>query len=169
MKLIRRELLPYCRDPITLLALGFGTGVMKSAPGTFGTVAGLPFLWALVVLTPLQSALVISLAAIAGIWICGHASKKLQLDDPGCVVWDEMVGLWITLWALPLTGVSLLLGFLLFRAFDIVKPWPISWFDRNVKGGLGIMVDDLIAGLFAAFVLRLLLVWMGEIPTWLTI
>ena len=166
MKLIRPELLAQCRDPVVLLALGFGSGVMKRAPGTFGTLAGLPFLWLLSALSPLQAALVILATAVVGVWICGHASRILQLDDPGCVVWDEMVGLWITLWALPLTGTSLVAGFLLFRLFDIAKPWPISWFDRNLKGGLGIMVDDLVAGLFAALLLRLLLVWLGEIPEW---
>lgn len=163
-KLIRAELIPFCRDPVNFLALGFGTGLSRRAPGTVGTMAGLPFLPLFGLMAPLWAALIVLIAALLGVLICGHASQSMGLEDPGCVVWDEMVGLWLTLYALPLTATSIIAGFLLFRLFDIAKPWPISWCDRNVKGGLGIMVDDLLAGALAALTLRILLWLGGQIP-----
>lgn len=162
--LIRRELLGYCRDPVNWLALGFGSGLARRAPGTFGTLAALPLLPLFSWMVLSWSGLVLLATALAGIFICGHAARSMKLDDPGCVVWDEMVGLWLTLFALPLDPVSIVGGFLLFRLFDIVKPWPISWCDRNIKGGAGIMVDDLVAGLLAALVLRAILWLNGSIP-----
>lgn len=162
--LIRRELLGYCRDPVNWLALGFGSGLARRAPGTFGTLAALPLLPLFSWMVLPWSGLVLVATALAGIFICGHAARSMKLDDPGCVVWDEMVGLWLTLFALPLDPVSIVGGFLLFRLFDIVKPWPISWCDRNIKGGAGIMVDDLVAGLLAALVLRVILWLNGSIP-----
>ncbi|MEL0084043.1 MAG: phosphatidylglycerophosphatase A [Gammaproteobacteria bacterium] len=165
MQLIRRDLLAHCRDPVVLLALGFGSGLARRAPGTFGTLAGLPFLPLFALMGIAGDALVLVIAALAGIYICGHASRAIGVEDPGCVVWDEMVGLWVTLFALPLSVTTVVGGFLLFRLFDIFKPWPVSWCDRNLKGGLGIMVDDLLAGVMAALVLRLLLWLGGLIPT----
>ena len=162
--LIRRELLGYCRDPVNLLALGFGSGLARRAPGTFGTLAALPFLPLFSWIALPWSGLVLLALALIGIGVCGHAARSMKLDDPGCVVWDEMVGLWLTLFALPLNLVSIVGGFLLFRLFDIAKPWPISWCDRNIKGGTGIMVDDLVAGLLAALLLRVILWVSGLIP-----
>lgn len=163
-ELIRRDLLPFCRDPINLLALGFGSGLARRAPGTFGTLAAVPFLLLFVYSGLPLAALLLLVAAVAGVFICGHASRSMGLDDPGCIVWDEMVGLWLTLYAMPLTLTSVVGGFALFRLFDIAKPWPINWCDRNVKGGLGIMVDDLLAGIIAALSLRLVLWLSGQIP-----
>ena len=162
--LIRRELLGYCRDPVNWLALGFGSGLARRAPGTFGTLAALPLLPLFSWMALPWSGLVLLATALVGIFICGHAARSMKLDDPGCVVWDEMVGLWLTLFALPLDPVSIVGGFLLFRLFDIVKPWPISWCDRNIKEGAGIMVDDLVAGVLAALVLRVILWLNGSIP-----
>jgi phosphatidylglycerophosphatase A len=93
--------------------------------------------------------LVVVLAAIIGISICGVAAERLGVHDHGGIVWDEFVGLWIAMAFLPPTYVSLALGFVLFRLFDIIKPWPISWLDKHVGGGLGIMIDDVVAGLAA--------------------
>ena len=98
------------------------------------------------------------LAFVAGIWICERSSGRLGVHDHGGIVWDEFVGLWLALFALPPEIYWPLLGFALFRLFDIWKPFPIGWFDRQLKGGLGIMVDDIIAGSFAFLVLQLLLV-----------
>jgi len=141
------------RSPTLLLAFGFGSGLSPKAPGTVGTVAAIPLWWLLAQL-PLQSyLLIVALAAIVGIVICGRAAEKLGVHDHGSIVWDEFVGFWIAMAALPVTWNSLLFGFVLFRLFDIFKPWPISWLDKKVSGGFGIMIDDVIAGLAAAAVI----------------
>ena len=141
------------RSPTLLLAFGFGSGLSPKAPGTVGTVAAIPLWWLLAQL-PLQSyLLIVALAAIVGIVICGRAAEKLGVHDHGRIVWDEFVGFWIAMAALPVTWNSLLFGFVLFRLFDIFKPWPISWLDKKVSGGFGIMIDDVIAGLAAAAVI----------------
>ena len=137
------------RSPVLLLAFGFGSGLSPKAPGTVGTIAAIP-LWLLLVQLPQATyILVVVLAAIIGISICGVAADRLGVHDHGGIVWDEFVGLWIAMAFLPPTYVSLALGFVLFRLFDIIKPWPISWLDKHVGGGLGIMIDDVVAGLAA--------------------
>ncbi|WP_317930353.1 phosphatidylglycerophosphatase A [Halioxenophilus sp. WMMB6] len=144
------------RSPVLLLAFGFGSGCARKAPGTFGTLAALPLTY-LLLLLPLPGYLaVVLLAGVLGIWICHAASRKLEVHDHPGIVWDEFVGLWVTCIALPAGWWWPLLGFGLFRLFDIAKPWPISWLDRHVHGGLGIMIDDILAGLFAAVVIQLL-------------
>ena len=148
-----RELL---KRPVCFLGLGFGSGLAPKAPGTFGTVAALPIYW-LIKDLPIAIYLVITLLAfIAGIWICQQSADWLGKDDPSAVVWDEIVGYLITMIAAPSGWQWIVLGFVLFRLFDIVKPWPISWADKSLHGGLGIMVDDVIAGLFAGIILQLL-------------
>lgn len=137
------------RDPWVFVATGFGAGLIRPAPGTWGTVAGLPFVWGLALLPlPVSVALVV-LAAVVGVPICGRAGERLGMKDHGGIVWDEMVGIWLTLVLLPFDWVTVLVGFAAFRAFDILKPWPVSWADREVDGGLGVMLDDLIAGVLA--------------------
>lgn len=139
-----------------MLAFGFGSGLSPKAPGTMGTLAAIPLWWLLAQL-PLSTYLVVVLiAAVAGIVICGRAADRLGVHDHGGIVWDEFVGFWIAMAALPVTWQSLILGFVLFRLFDILKPWPISWLDRRVSGGFGIMIDDVIAGLAAAGVITFL-------------
>ena len=139
-----------------MLAFGFGSGLSQKAPGTMGTLAAIPLWWLLAQL-PLSTYLVVVLvAAVAGILICGRAADRLGVHDHGGIVWDEFVGFWIAMAALPVTWQSLILGFVLFRLFDILKPWPISWLDRRVSGGFGIMIDDVIAGLAAAGVITFL-------------
>jgi phosphatidylglycerophosphatase A len=143
------------RSPTLLLAFGFGSGLSPKAPGTVGTLAAIPLWWLLAQL-PLSSYLILVLfSAVVGIYICGFAAKKLGVHDHGGIVWDEFVGFWIAMAALPPTWTSLLLGFVLFRLFDILKPWPISWLDKKVSGGFGIMIDDVIAGLAAAALIAL--------------
>jgi phosphatidylglycerophosphatase A len=144
------------RSPTLLLAFGFGSGLSSKAPGTMGTLAAIPLWWLLAQL-PLASYLIIVLvSAIIGIYICGAAAKTLGVHDHGGIVWDEFVGFWIAMAALPVTWTSLILGFALFRFFDIVKPWPISWLDKKVSGGFGIMIDDIAAGIASALVLILI-------------
>jgi len=146
-------------NPINFLAFGFGLGYAKKAPGTFGTLAGIPF-----ILLFQQTSLEIYLAAtvvmaLFGIWLCGACSKQLGVHDHPGIVWDEIVGYMITMVAVPAGWQWLLLGFVLFRIFDIWKPWPIGLLDKHVHGGLGIMIDDVLAGLFALGVLQLI-VWI---------
>ena len=136
-------------DPVHFLAFGFGSGLSPKAPGTMGTLAAIPLYLLMSQLSlPTYTALVI-IACIAGIWICGRASEQLKVHDHGGIVWDEFVGFWITMWALPTTWLTVLLGFVVFRFFDVLKPWPIKLLDKNVSGGFGIMVDDVLAGIFS--------------------
>ncbi len=144
------------------LAFGFGTGLAKKAPGTWGTLAGLALMPLLYMLPLLLAVLFIGLASVFGFWLCGRVADDLGVHDHGGIVWDEMVGIWITLILLPNTWVWWVLGFVLFRALDILKPWPISVLDRHVGGGLGIMVDDMLAGLIAAALLYAL--WWADLP-----
>ncbi len=144
------------------LAFGFGTGLAKKAPGTWGTLAGLAVM-PLLYLLPLSLALVlIAVASVFGFWLCGRVADDLGVHDHGGIVWDEMVGIWMTLIFLPNTWQWWVLGFVLFRILDILKPWPISVLDRNVAGGLGIMIDDMLAGLIAGAVLYAL--WLADLP-----
>jgi phosphatidylglycerophosphatase A len=107
--------------------------------------------------------LLVAVAVAAGIFLCGRASRELGVHDHPGIVWDEFAGLWICLWAVPPGLFSVALGFLIFRVLDIAKPWPISWCDRRVGGGLGIMLDDVLAGLLGCGLLHLLLAWFPAI------
>jgi phosphatidylglycerophosphatase A len=142
------------RNPIHFLAFGLGSGAAPKAPGTFGTLAAIP-LWLLFADLPILSYIaLIVVTSLVGIWLCGQTSKDLGVHDHGGIVWDEFVGLWITYIALPEGWLWVLFGFLLFRLFDIWKPWPIGWADSKVSGGLGIMLDDILAGFMALGVLQ---------------
>ena len=146
---------PDWRNPIHLLAFGFGSGAAPKAPGTFGTLAALIPYYFLQELSLLPYLAVILVSFIAGIYICGKCSEDLGVHDHGGIVWDEFVGLWITLIAVPTGWQWVLLGFILFRIFDIAKPWPIHWADKQVSGGFGIMLDDVLAGLYSLALLQL--------------
>lgn len=141
--------------PVHFLAFGFGSGLLRPAPGTWGTLMGVPFYLLLAQLPSLAYLGVVLLAFVAGVWLCDRSAHALGVHDHPGIVWDEFVGLWITLFAAPSGWAWLLLGFLLFRLFDAAKPWPIRWFDRRVPGGFGIMLDDVLAGLFALGALQL--------------
>jgi len=146
---------PDWRNPIHLAAFGFGSGAPRRAPGTWGTLAALVPYFALREL-PLSAYLaVIVVAFLVGIYLCHKTSHDLGVHDHGGIVWDEFVGLWITLILLPPGWAWLLAGFVLFRFFDILKPWPIRWADKRVSGGFGIMLDDVLAGLYALALLQL--------------
>ena len=144
------------------LAFGFGTGLAKKAPGTWGTLAGLVVMPLLYMLPLIWALVFIVLAGVFGVWLCGRVADDLGVHDHGGIVWDEMVGIWMTLILLPNTWQWWLLGFVLFRVLDILKPWPISVLDRKVAGGLGIMVDDMLAGVIAAALLYAL--WWVDLP-----
>jgi phosphatidylglycerophosphatase A len=157
-KLTSREILS---DPVLFLAFGFGSGLAKKAPGTLGTLAAIPVYWlfmqaGVVVYSALTLAVI-----IAGVWICDQAAKKLGEHDFGGIVWDEIAGYLITMALVPMSWQTMLAGFVLFRWLDIVKPWPIKWADRRVQGGLGIMLDDVLAGVIAGLLLLLSIQWAG--------
>ena len=145
------------RNPVHFLSLGFGSGLAPVAPGTFGTVAALPLYWLLSSLPLFGYLLVTLLAFIVGVYLCGYTSRALGVHDHSGIVWDEIVGYLITMIAVPVDLLWMGLGFLLFRFFDIVKPWPIRWADSKLSGGFGIMLDDVLAGIFALLGLHLLL------------
>ncbi|EXJ10369.1 MULTISPECIES: phosphatidylglycerophosphatase A family protein [Nitrincola] len=145
-------------NPVHFLAFGFGSGAAPVAPGTFGTLAAVPLWWGLSHLSTDAYLLVLFVAFIVGVWLCHVTSDDIGVHDHGGIVWDEFVGLWIALFAVPAEWIWVLIGFLLFRLFDIWKPWPIAWVDKRVAGGMGIMLDDVIAGVYALIVIQLLLV-----------
>jgi phosphatidylglycerophosphatase A len=136
-------------DPIQFLALGFGSGLAPKAPGTFGTLAAIPLVLLCSVLAPLHYVIIVFLMSVIGIYLCGYTAKAAGVHDHPAIVWDEFVGLFITMFMIPITWQTVLVGFILFRLFDIFKPWPISWLDKHCHGGFGIMIDDVVAG-FAA-------------------
>lgn len=149
------------------IACGFGSGLAPKAQGTFGSLAAL-LPWLLLRALPLPLyALVIVLSFALGVWACNVAGRALGVDDHRSLVWDEFVGQWIALVpALLAPWWAVLAGFVLFRLFDVAKPWPISWLDRHLKGGLGVMVDDVLAGMFAAIVLGVGLAWVPGLSAW---
>lgn len=147
------------RHPVQFLAFGFGSGLAPKAPGTAGTVVAIPLYLLFAQWSLLHYTVLVVLAALVGVWICGAASRQLQVHDHPGIVWDEFVGFWITMWAVPADWTWILAGFVMFRVFDIVKPWPISVLDRKVGGGFGIMVDDLLAGVMACLTLHIAL-WL---------
>jgi phosphatidylglycerophosphatase A len=144
------------RNPVHFLAFGLGSGCAPKAPGTFGTLAAVPIYLLLVQLPVLFYIPVVLLAFVVGIWICGKTSRDIGIHDPGGIVWDEFVGFWLTMIMAPPGWEWILAGFILFRIFDILKPFPIGLLDKRVKGGLGIMLDDLVAGIFALACMQLL-------------
>jgi len=138
------------KDPVLLLAFGLGSGLAPKAPGTAGTLAAIPLYIVLSQFSPAVYLAALTIIILTGIGICGRASTKLGVHDHPGIVWDEFAGYLLTM--LPASGgwVSILVGFALFRLFDIWKPWPIRLADRTVGGGLGIMLDDLLAAVPAA-------------------
>ncbi|TMM44915.1 phosphatidylglycerophosphatase A family protein [Colwellia ponticola] len=143
-------------NPIQFLALGFGSGLAPKAPGTFGTLAAVPLFLLMSGLTPLIYALVVIVVCVAGVYICGKAASDVGVHDHGAIVWDEFAGFFITMFMVPVSWQSVLVGFILFRVFDIAKPWPISIADKKLTGGFGIMFDDVLAGLFALIIMHLI-------------
>lgn len=144
---IRRIRASELKDPIVLLALGFGSGLAPKAPGTAGTLVAIPLYLALQHVSLLMYASISLALFIAGIWICSYSANKLGVHDHPAIVIDEIAGFLVTMFAVPAGWMWLLTGFILFRLFDALKPWPISWLDKHLKGGVGIMLDDIAAGL----------------------
>ncbi|MCG9659499.1 phosphatidylglycerophosphatase A [Vibrio mediterranei] len=156
------------KNPWHLLATGFGSGLSPVVPGTMGTLAAIP-LYLLLAQLPLSMYLTaVLLSCIIGIKICQVTSDDMGVHDHGSIVWDEFAGFWITMAIVPALKLPiddwkwLLTGFVLFRFFDMVKPWPIGWLDKRVHGGLGIMIDDIVAGVMAGISLYL----VGRLAGW---
>ena len=136
-----------------VLATWFGAGLLPKAPGTWGSLAALPCGLALTWLGgPWLLLAGAAVVFLAGIWAGGRYAEERGLEDPGAVVIDEVAGQWIALLPALLDPWLVLLAFIAFRIFDIVKPWPVGWLDRELEGGLGIMADDVLAGVYGALV-----------------
>jgi phosphatidylglycerophosphatase A len=148
-------------DPAWLLATWFGAGRLPGAPGSWGSLAALPFAGALAWLGgPWLVFLAAMLLLGPGLWASARYMAACGRHDPGAVVIDEVVGQWLTLALLPLTPISYLAGFILFRIMDVAKPWPAGWIDRKVAGPWGVMLDDVVAGIYAALAALLVLSWL---------
>ena len=153
-------------DPVHFFAFGFGAGLLRPGPGTFGTLVGIPFFGLLYGQTMAVYLGAVTVMFCLGIFLCGESARRLGVHDHGGIVWDEIVGLQVTLLplqagipahpAMPVWG-WIVVGFVLFRIFDISKPPPVRWADSNIHGGFGIMFDDLIAALYAALAMAAVL------------
>jgi len=134
------------------LAFGFGSGLLTGAPGTMGTLAAVPIavLLAAFGISPFWF---IALTFLLGIWVCGRVSRRLGVKDYRGIVWDEMVGYWLAVAFVPFQWGWFLAAFILFRGFDILKPWPISLVEKSFEGGLGIMLDDVLAAVYTVLIL----------------
>lgn len=137
------------KDPVVFLALGLGSGLAPIAPGTAGTMLAVPLYFFMQTMSMDLYLLTTLAITLSGIWICSYSARKLGVHDHPSIVIDEIAGFLITMVAVPSGWIWVLTGFILFRLFDVLKPWPISWLDKNLKGGTGIMLDDVVAGLLS--------------------
>lgn len=142
------------KNPVHFLAFGFGSGVLPRAPGTWGTLAAVPIYIAIQDWRWSYYAVLVIIMAVVGISICGKTAKDLNVHDHPGIVWDEIVGYLITMFMAPHGWLWVGLGFIWFRIFDVLKPWPIGKIDKKMKGGLGIMADDWLAGIYALIALQ---------------
>jgi phosphatidylglycerophosphatase A len=142
--------------PAHFIALGFGAGLVRFAPGTFGTLAAWPVGWALAGANAALMLGIVAAAFVLGVWACGLTGSHLGIDDHSSMVWDEFVAFLLVLAIVPRELGWQLGAFLAFRFFDIVKPPPIRWLERRCKGGFGVMIDDILAAAYALLVLALL-------------
>lgn len=150
------------RDPATLIATWFGAGLLRGAPGTWGSLAALPFAWIIQALAgPMGLALAVVVVFLAGLWATDRMIGGSAGNDPGHVVVDEVAGQWLVLVFVPLDPILYAAGFMLFRLADILKPWPVSWADRAIKGAFGVMFDDILAAVYAGAVLAGIAWWFG--------
>lgn len=137
------------RDPVHFFALGFGAGLSPRAPGTIGTLVAAPMIMFIGSFGWVALAVATVVMTVSGVYLCGKSATKLGVHDHPGIVWDEFTGYAITMLFVPMSWKWLIAGFVLFRFFDIAKPWPIREADHSLRGGLGIMLDDMIAGAFA--------------------
>lgn len=141
-------------NPLYFMAFGFGSGLLAIAPGTWGTVVAIPIYLLISHFSVLNYFVLLVITFVVGIWVCDKVSKELGVHDYSGIVWDEIFGYLFTMFMAPKSFFWVFVGFIVFRIFDIWKPQPIKYIDKTVKGGLGIMLDDLIAAIFAWMVLQ---------------
>ena len=146
-------------EAVVFLATGFYIGNIPFAPGTFGSILGLALCFVLAGLKLPLAIIFTVLFIIVAVWIANGAEKVLKKNDPGCIVIDEIAGMAVTLVGLPFNLTTALIGFMIFRILDILKPFPIRSLDKRVSGGVGIVLDDVVAGIFANLLLRILVYW----------
>lgn len=150
------------RDPVHFLAFGFGAGLSPVAPGTAGTLAAVP-LYLLLTILPFSGYLaVLCVALVFGVWVCGASAQKIGVHDHSGIVWDEIAGFLLVMAPFAPSVAAVVIGFIAFRLFDILKPWPIRWLDKHVEGGFGIMLDDVVAALLAALMMTGVLILFPE-------
>ncbi len=142
--------------PLYFVAFAFGAGLSPVAPGTCGTLVAVPLYYLIRSLSVANYSVVLFLSIVVGIWICDVIERDIGIRDYSGIVWDEVCGFGLTMWAAPCGWLWIVLGFFLFRLFDILKPWPIAYIDRKLPGGFGIMIDDLMAAIYAWFTLHLI-------------
>jgi len=148
--------------PARILATWFGSGLIPKAPGTWGTAAAVPFAFVITTLFgPFALLIASALAFVIGVWAAGAYAKDIGKADPSEVVIDEVAAIWLVLTFVPVSFVGWLIAFVVFRFFDVVKPWPVSLADAKLKGGFGIMADDIIAALYTLLVLWLMQFYLG--------
>lgn len=146
-----------------IISSWFGSGLAPILPGTIGSLAGLPFVIVLSSLGAVYTGIFILIIIPLAIWASAVSQRLLSRNDPPEVVIDEVAGIFLSLFLLPPSWLNIILGFFLFRIFDILKPFPIGFIDRNMKGGLGIVLDDILAGIYANICLRGLMLLMGHL------
>ena len=146
---------PRLADPVQFTAFGFGSGCAPFAPGTAGTLVAALLYLPLSLLPVYQYVALLVIGTAFGVWLCDKAEASLKVHDHPGIVWDEFVGFWVAMIAAPAGWEWIAAGFVLFRLFDIWKPWPIGWLDKRVAGGLGIMLDDILAGFYAFIILQI--------------
>ncbi len=144
-------------NPVHLMSFGFGSGLSPFASGTFGTLAAIPFYYYMQSLSIAYYLMMVALTFALGVYICDVTSKALGVHDHGAIVWDEFVGYFITMIAVPSGWAYIVVGFFMFRVFDVFKPWPIHILDEKVSGGFGIMIDDVLAGVYALVCIHILI------------
>lgn len=141
-------------EPRYCLAFGLGSGLVPYAPGTAGTLVGLVLFWLISGLDPMIYASFLLLVLLAGVFVCDAVAADLGQKDPGGIVLDEIAGIGVALFMIPAGWYWLIAAFLVFRMFDILKPWPVGWLDRHLNGGWGIMLDDVAAGLYTLAIVQ---------------
>lgn len=147
-------------NPVLWLAEGLGLGRIPFAPGTFGTLLGLPLYYALAAFLPWPAYLAVIVATLPlSAWVCGVGATARGEHDPSSVVWDEVVGMLVALTAAPAGWAPVAVAFIAFRGFDILKPFPVGWLDARIEGGWGVLLDDVVAGVYALAVVQILFVW----------
>jgi phosphatidylglycerophosphatase A len=143
------------KHPVRLVAIGFGSGLVPRVPGTAGTLTAIPLVLLTATLPLWGYFMLITGLFVLGVWVCHKTARYLGVHDHPVIVWDEVVGYMIAMTGAPITWPTIIVGFVLFRVFDVLKPWPIGWLDRHAEGGFGVMIDDVMAGLYTAAVLHL--------------